>query len=322
MSCWFLVVTLTLIQYWSSENTAAAELPVLVDGDDSSGRQVIYIPPRAYLLCWKGVCDPRLWAEMAKRTPYYNFGLGKRSDSKVDETTAYPDEYAENDDTKRAAPTRYNFGIGKKSESSHKFNFGLGKRQSHRFSFGLGKREAGDMRNRFAFGLGKRDVEETESEDEDQMDDEFEKRGKYNFGLGKKASPYSFGLGKRSARYDFGLGKRGKYQFGLGKRERMLYNFGLGKREVDPSDVNNDYQTEVQDMNEEEMDYDRDEKRARPYAFGLGKRSIKRSRPYAFGLGKRSVPTTTPLTGNEAAVENKDKDTSRTTPTPTPGKKI
>ncbi|XP_041969815.1 helicostatins [Aricia agestis] len=160
---------------------------------------------------------------LEKRSPHYDFGLGKRAYSYVSEYKRLP---------------VYNFGLGKRSRP---------------YSFGLGKRSADDdvtdevaidvdaalnddidtyddtpgfevKRARpYSFGLGKR-----------FDNDEQEKRARmYDFGLGKRPYLYNFGLGKRARQYDFGLGKRySKFNFGLGKRQRDLhrFSFGLGKR--------------------------------------------------------------------------------------------
>lgn len=179
-----------------------------------------------------------------KRSPGYNFGLGKRAYSYLS------NEY-------KRLPV-YNFGLGKRART---YSFGLGKRSVDSNSFRQYDDEdnswdnmdehqdwsdqfedetsgAEEKRARpYSFGLGKRFRQSPDSEEY------ISKR--YNFGLGKRAAPskmYSFGLGKRtipSKMYSFGLGKRAvpnhMYNFGLGKRERDLnrFNFGLGKRAAD-----------------------------------------------------------------------------------------
>nr|QMS54679.1 allatostatin A [Grapholita molesta] len=171
-------------------------------------------------------------APLEKRSPHYNFGLGKRAYSYVSEYKRLP---------------VYNFGLGKRSRP---YSFGLGKRsiseedQDEELTNDIEQvamdRELFDQyedapvyeekRARpYSFGLGKRFTDDL-SED---------KRKMYDFGLGKRLPLYNFGLGKRARQYDFGLGKRysGKFNFGLGKRERDMhrFNFGLGKRSIDDS---------------------------------------------------------------------------------------
>ncbi|XP_039748361.1 helicostatins [Pararge aegeria] len=176
--------------------------------------------------------------QMEKRSPHYDFGLGKRAYSYVSEYKRLP---------------VYNFGLGKRSRP---YSFGLGKRsidvdQTEEFpnEMDQGSYDVFDQyddtpayevkRARpYSFGLGKR-----LSQDEDPE----EKRARtYDFGLGKRPHMYNFGLGKRARNYNFGLGKRlvSKFNFGLGKRQRDLhrFSFGLGKRSVDMTyDENDNY---------------------------------------------------------------------------------
>ncbi|KAL4703349.1 hypothetical protein ACJJTC_013115 [Scirpophaga incertulas] len=175
-------------------------------------------------------------APLEKRSPHYDFGLGKRAYSYVSEYKRLP---------------VYNFGLGKRSRP---------------YSFGLGKRSVDETSNEeynsddqptalvelfdqyddepvyeekrarpYSFGLGKRFVDDETEEKRARM---------YDFGLGKRLPLYNFGLGKRARSYNFGLGKRlsSKFNFGLGKRQRDMhrFNFGLGKRSeaaaIDDSD--------------------------------------------------------------------------------------
>uniref|UniRef100_C0HKR2 Allatostatin-A n=1 Tax=Agrotis ipsilon TaxID=56364 RepID=ALLA_AGRIP len=172
-------------------------------------------------------------APLAKRSPHYDFGLGKRAYSYVSEYKRLP---------------VYNFGLGKRSRP---YSFGLGKRsvdedqtnddqqqimnndldQAALAEFFDQYDDAGyEKRARpYSFGLGKRFADDDTSE---------EKRARaYDFGLGKRLPLYNFGLGKRARSYNFGLGKRlaSKFNFGLGKRERDMhrFSFGLGKRSAD-----------------------------------------------------------------------------------------
>ncbi|CAH0718903.1 unnamed protein product, partial [Brenthis ino] len=175
---------------------------------------------------------------LEKRSPHYDFGLGKRAYSYVSEYKRLP---------------VYNFGLGKRSRP---YSFGLGKRSvddeqvEEEFPNDVDQRgfaEAFDQyddtpgfekRARpYSFGLGKRMNEEENTDD---------KRARmYDFGLGKRPHLYSFGLGKRARSYNFGLGKRlsSKFNFGLGKRQRDLhrFSFGLGKRSEIPFDDNDNY---------------------------------------------------------------------------------
>ncbi|XP_013171749.1 PREDICTED: helicostatins [Papilio xuthus] len=174
-------------------------------------------------------------APLEKRSPRYDFGLGKRAYSYVSEYKRLP---------------VYNFGLGKRSRL---YSFGLGKRSvdedqsSEEFVSDMDQAQAPEIFEQYddpavyeikrarpySFGLGKRLAEDEENE---------EKRARmYDFGLGKRPQLYSFGLGKRARSYNFGLGKRlSKFNFGLGKRERDMhrFSFGLGKRSdvIDDSD--------------------------------------------------------------------------------------
>ncbi|OWR41689.1 helicostatins [Danaus plexippus] len=177
---------------------------------------------------------------LEKRSPHYNFGLGKRAYSYVSEYKRLP---------------VYNFGLGKRSRP---YSFGLGKRSveddqsDEEFPMDIDQPTLTDIFEQYdempvydakrarpySFGLGKRLSENT--------DDVDEKRTRmYDFGLGKRPQLYSFGLGKRARNYNFGLGKRysGKFNFGLGKRERDLhrFSFGLGKRSADSVDDADNY---------------------------------------------------------------------------------
>ncbi|XP_075982004.1 allatostatin A [Anticarsia gemmatalis] len=169
-------------------------------------------------------------APLAKRSPHYDFGLGKRAYSYVSEYKRLP---------------VYNFGLGKRSRP---YSFGLGKRsvdedqsedevvndmdQAALAELFDQYDDAGFETKRarpYSFGLGKRFAEDETSE---------EKRARmYDFGLGKRLPMYNFGLGKRARNYNFGLGKRlsSKFNFGLGKRERDMhrFSFGLGKRSAE-----------------------------------------------------------------------------------------
>ncbi|XP_045453553.1 allatostatin-A [Melitaea cinxia] len=179
-------------------------------------------------------------APMEKRSPRYDFGLGKRAYSYVSEYKRLP---------------VYNFGLGKRSRP---YSFGLGKRSvneeqaGQHFPNDLDQETFAEVIDQYddapgyetkrarpySFGLGKRYSEDENSD---------EKRARmYDFGLGKRPHLYSFGLGKRARSYDFGLGKRlsSKFNFGLGKRERDMhrFSFGLGKRSAEiPFDDNDNY---------------------------------------------------------------------------------
>ncbi|XP_059061024.1 allatostatin-A [Achroia grisella] len=175
-------------------------------------------------------------ATLSKRSPHYDFGLGKRAYSYVSEYKRLP---------------VYNFGLGKRSRP---YSFGLGKRSvdeeqmPEQFTNDVDQADLAAFLDQYddasvyeekrarpySFGLGKRNADNDLSE---------EKRARmYDFGLGKRLPMYSFGLGKRARSYNFGLGKRlsSKFNFGLGKRERDLhrFNFGLGKRSAE--DTSND----------------------------------------------------------------------------------
>ncbi|XP_045778242.1 allatostatin-A [Maniola jurtina] len=179
--------------------------------------------------------------QMEKRSPHYDFGLGKRAYSYVSEYKRLP---------------VYNFGLGKRSRP---YSFGLGKRS-------VDEEQVDDFPNEldqgtydvfdqyddtpayevkrarpYSFGLGKR-----LSQNDDDAAAEEKRARTYDFGLGKRPHMYNFGLGKRARSYNFGLGKRlaSKFNFGLGKRQRDLhrFSFGLGKRSVDMSyDENDNY---------------------------------------------------------------------------------
>ncbi|CAG4987439.1 unnamed protein product [Colias eurytheme] len=177
-------------------------------------------------------------APMEKRSPHYDFGLGKRAYSYVSEYKRLP---------------VYNFGLGKRSRP---YSFGLGKRSvdeetseeefpneidqpslTEVFEYDEVPSAGYEVKRArpYSFGLGKRFVEDEDTE---------EKRAKmYDFGLGKRPHLYSFGLGKRARSYNFGLGKRlsSKFNFGLGKRERDMhrFSFGLGKRSEIPEESDN-----------------------------------------------------------------------------------
>ncbi|CAH2088375.1 unnamed protein product [Euphydryas editha] len=179
-------------------------------------------------------------APLEKRSPHYDFGLGKRAYSYVSEYKRLP---------------VYNFGLGKRSRP---YSFGLGKRSvneeqiEQQFPNDLDQQAFDEVIDQYddtpgyeikrarpySFGLGKRYSEDDNSE---------EKRARmYDFGLGKRPHLYSFGLGKRARSYNFGLGKRlsSKFNFGLGKRERDMhrFSFGLGKRSAEiPFDDNDNY---------------------------------------------------------------------------------
>ncbi|XP_046971013.1 allatostatin-A [Vanessa cardui] len=176
-------------------------------------------------------------APLEKRSPHYDFGLGKRAYSYVSEYKRLP---------------VYNFGLGKRSRP---YSFGLGKRSVNEeqtddeFPNDLDQETLAEVIDQYedapgyeikrarpySFGLGKRFSEDESSE---------EKRARmYDFGLGKRPNLYNFGLGKRARSYNFGLGKRlsSKFNFGLGKRERDMhrFSFGLGKRSAEiPFDDN------------------------------------------------------------------------------------
>ncbi|NP_001037036.1 allatostatin A preprohormone precursor [Bombyx mori] len=167
-------------------------------------------------------------APLEKRSPQYDFGLGKRAYSYVSEYKRLP---------------VYNFGLGKRSRP---------------YLFGLGKRSAGA--EQLDDDISNEADQNTLDELFDQYDDSaavptgyVEKRARpYSFGLGKRfaeepaedkrARMYSFGLGKRARSYSFGLGKRlsSKFNFGLGKRQRDMhrFSFGLGKRSEDDTSEN------------------------------------------------------------------------------------
>lgn len=120
----------------------------------------------------------------------------------------------------------------------------------------------------------------------------------------KRLPVYNFGIGKRWV--DANDNKRGReYSFGLGKRRQ--YSFGLGKRNDNtdyPVRLNLDY-LPVDNLayyTQENLDDFLEEKRGKPYGFGLGKRTLHANggqpigskRPndllnqrYHFGLGKR-----------------------------------
>ncbi|CAH0397623.1 unnamed protein product [Chilo suppressalis] len=176
---------------------------------------------------------------LEKRSPHYDFGLGKRAYSYVSEYKRLP---------------VYNFGLGKRSRP---YSFGLGKRsvdddtteeygnedQDESLAELFDQYDSGpvyeEKRARpYSFGLGKRFVDDEAEEKRARM---------YDFGLGKRMPLYNFGLGKRARSYNFGLGKRlsSKFNFGLGKRQRDLhrFNFGLGKRSNEDVslDDSNDY---------------------------------------------------------------------------------
>ncbi|XP_013199325.1 allatostatin-A [Amyelois transitella] len=169
-------------------------------------------------------------AALEKRSPHYDFGLGKRAYSYVSEYKRLP---------------VYNFGLGKRSRP---YSFGLGKRSvsddehTNGISNDVDTAAIAEFLNQYddesgydekrarpySFGLGKRFADDETSE---------EKRRMYDFGLGKRLPMYNFGLGKRARSYNFGLGKRlsSKFNFGLGKRERDMhrFSFGLGKRSTE-----------------------------------------------------------------------------------------
>ncbi|XP_047516007.1 allatostatin-A [Pieris napi] len=170
-------------------------------------------------------------AQLEKRSPHYDFGLGKRAYSYVSEYKRLP---------------VYNFGLGKRSRP---YSFGLGKRsvdedtdedftndidqatQPEVFEYDEAPEYEVKRARPYSFGLGKRFVEDEEEEKRARM---------YDFGLGKRPHLYSFGLGKRARSYNFGLGKRlsSKFNFGLGKRQRDMhrFGFGLGKRSENSED--------------------------------------------------------------------------------------
>ncbi|CAG5057897.1 unnamed protein product [Parnassius apollo] len=176
-------------------------------------------------------------APLEKRSPRYDFGLGKRAYSYVSEYKRLP---------------VYNFGLGKRSQL---YSFGLGKRSvdgdqsSDDFMSDVDHANVPELFDQYddapvyevkrarpySFGLGKRLAEDSE-ENED-------KRARiYDFGLGKRPYLYNFGLGKRARSYNFGLGKRlSKFNFELGKRQRDMhrFSFGLGKRSSDAIDSEN-----------------------------------------------------------------------------------
>ncbi|KAJ0172509.1 hypothetical protein K1T71_011648 [Dendrolimus kikuchii] len=176
-------------------------------------------------------------APLEKRSPHYNFGLGKRAYSYVSEYKRLP---------------VYNFGLGKRSRP---YSFGLGKRSieedqsDEEMTNDLDQTTMADLFDNYddtpeyekrarpySFGLGKRVTDAETSED---------KRARmYNFGLGKRLPMYNFGLGKRARAYSFGLGKRiSKFSFGLGKRQKDLhrFSFGLGKRSDDTLEDTDNY---------------------------------------------------------------------------------
>ncbi|XP_063831855.1 helicostatins [Ostrinia nubilalis] len=157
-------------------------------------------------------------APLEKRSPHYDFGLGKRAYSYVSEYKRLP---------------VYNFGLGKRSRL---------------YSFGLGKRSVEDQP---AEDFGSEDqLAELFDQYEDSPVYEEKRARPYSFGLGKRfvddeteekrARMYDFGLGKRLPLYNFGLGKRARsYNFGLGKRQRDMhrFNFGLGKRSAEDASL-------------------------------------------------------------------------------------
>lgn len=258
----FVLVGLLVMHEHHQKQYGSEAVPLL--RSDPRARPVVVVPPRAYFLCWKGVCDPRLWDDMVKRTPYYSFGLGKRSEADDVDLNADPPSMDDDDDDDHRYGTdkraRYGFGVGKKDDNNQRFRFGLGKRSGRQ-----------DDARRFSFGLGKR------SADDDAADDH---------GGGAEAEVED-DVDKRRSSYDFGLGKRDKtYSFGLGKRERM-YSFGLGKRSAaaaaaprfadypDAADADAVTVTvNAADDGARRADGSRDDqdKRAK-FAFGLGKRS-------------------------------------------------
>ncbi|KAI5639008.1 hypothetical protein NE865_08460 [Phthorimaea operculella] len=173
-------------------------------------------------------------APLEKRSPHYDFGLGKRAYSYVSEYKRLP---------------VYNFGLGKRSRP---YSFGLGKRSVEddpEEQFPLDQDQLNEIFDQYddapmyekrarpySFGLGKRS-------DDDPSED---KRARaYDFGLGKRVPLYNFGLGKRARNYNFGLGKRlsSKFNFGLGKRERDMhrFSFGLGKRSAEATDDSEEF---------------------------------------------------------------------------------
>lgn len=183
-------------------------------------------------------------ATIAKRSPHYDFGLGKRAYSYVSEYKRLP---------------VYNFGLGKRSSP---YSFGLGKRSVNEdsgYDMDLNNDDVDgrlladlfedydqssklEKRARpYSFGLGKRF-------NDDPVEDVKRSR-MYDFGLGKRVPVYSFDLGKRGRTYSFGLGKRlSKFNFGLGKRERDLnrFSFGLGKRSMEnPAALDNENDVDV-----------------------------------------------------------------------------
>ncbi|XP_068623091.1 helicostatins [Battus philenor] len=203
---------------------AAFCTPESVQNDDDHANQVIHD---------LHATQDEHTAPLEKRSPRYDFGLGKRAYSYVSEYKRLP---------------VYNFGLGKRSRL---YSFGLGKRSVNEDQSGdefmteVDQAHAPEMFEQYddadvyeikrarpySFGLGKRMVDDSEENEE--------KRARmYDFGLGKRPQLYNFGLGKRARGYNFGLGKRlSKFNFGLGKRERDMhrFSFGLGKR----SDVDN-----------------------------------------------------------------------------------
>ncbi|KAG6458755.1 hypothetical protein O3G_MSEX011038 [Manduca sexta] len=135
------------------------------------------------------VAAPAPPAALEKRSPHYDFGLGKRAYSYVPSVLVRP---------------RQALGGGGSARGGYEV------KRARPYSFGLGKRLAEDETSEekrarmYDFGLGKR-------------------LPMYNFGLGKRAKSYNFGLGKRlSSKFNFGLGKRerdmNRFRFGLGKR--------------------------------------------------------------------------------------------------------
>ncbi|CAH2055608.1 unnamed protein product, partial [Iphiclides podalirius] len=169
-------------------------------------------------------------APLEKRSPRYDFGLGKRAYSYVSEYKRLP---------------VYNFGLGKRSRL---YSFGLGKRSvdedsaSDEFISEVDQANVPELFDQYDDAAG-RTVSawgNSIAEEVGENGEDGEKRARmYEFGLGKRPQLYNFGLGKRARGYNFGLGKRlSKFNFGLGKRERDMhrFSFGLGKR----SDVNGD----------------------------------------------------------------------------------
>ncbi|GBP05192.1 Helicostatins [Eumeta japonica] len=169
---------------------------------------------------------------LAKRSPHYDFGLGKRAYSYVSEYKRLP---------------VYNFGLGKRTRP---------------YSFGLGKRAADveealeDLDPQLAQFIDDSVIENTRACPAAAppttlvsaspvvvcsrylsmpIEDYVEKRARpYSFGLGKRYFDDD-AYDKRARIYDFGLGKRSIQRLKFNqKRERdNRYNFGLGKRSID-----------------------------------------------------------------------------------------